>query len=989
MRHEITNTIRARTYADREIFDSDHSRITVENGVINLETMQLEPHDPARPSRIKLNAAYDPDAKSPAYDRFIESVLPDGEDRTTIHELFGSALLRRSLNLEKITMMVGEGLNGKSTLLNLMNDVLGKKNVSHVSIHDLINHRFFRSDLDGKLANIYADISDDDLHHMGVIKSLVTGETVTVEKKHTRQFDIDSHAKMFFSCNRLPEIQEDSDAVFRRFVIVEFMASFEGDAQDPHLAERLSTDGEKSGILNILLEAAQRIRKNGRLTHPASIAEMRLEWKERADPVSNFAAACLSDDPGHFEPKSDVYAAYAGFCGRRDLIPKSKQGFTQRMERIGHKSARHRFEGRSIHAWVDTRLKPQDGRPGETAGTADGGPGETAGTEPPAGKPDEPRGASGGDGTEGDGYFACTTCGAGPFSDGAAGNRRAHAARDAPGDGTRMRCGGYAMSRKKTTLLGHFPGHLKPRPRQREIMARIDEALRSGYRDIILCAPTGIGKSAIAAAFAASHNSSYILTAQKILQDQYTGDFEWMVPGKGKENFPCMAMYDYGRTGYGEAAADPSLSCANGVCTWTGPAGTETCEYKPSMEEFDPERGGCCHYYMAKYAALNARHPVYNYAAYFSVRDQHLPPEMTERGCVVCDEVHELEDALVGHIGISITREDMTAAGLRFADFDLAGPDGLGDMMTAMRTAYREESRMMDRRAGRRLLGVQSGLRRLKMIRDELVRMPGNTVSRVDRYGNRHVMRVTVQPLSVARHVRRYMDAPHRLWMSATIHPSTFCSEMGIDRRDCRFIDVAQSPFRAATEAAVFSRVSAVNRLSGPDDYRPIYRHLDGIMTGHSGMKGLILTTSISQCGEISAALSGENRRRLVVLHGRAGRTRDAALREHAAGEGTVLLSPSLWYGVDLRGDLSRFCVIVKCPYPSLADPRTARLAETRGVWYRYKALQKMIQGMGRSIRDEEDWARTYVLDTHAADLVSRLWGFVPQASQDMLRAAR
>ena len=92
-------------------------------------------------------------------------------------------------------------------------------------------------------------------------------------------------------------------------------------------------------------------------------------------------------------------------------------------------------------------------------------------------------------------------------------------------------------------LLASFPPGLSPRPDQKRILADIGEALASGYRDIILCAPTGVGKSAVAAAVARSMGSSFVLTAQKILQDQYSRDFgSWLAPGKGKGNFPCRAL---------------------------------------------------------------------------------------------------------------------------------------------------------------------------------------------------------------------------------------------------------------------------------------------------------------------------------------------------------------------------------------------------------------------------------------------------------------
>ncbi len=451
MRKEIQNTIRAHTYVDRRLFDSDDSKLVVENGVLDLVTGKLGAHTPHEPCRIKLNVAYDPDALSPHYDEFMSRVVPDEEDRLTLHELFGAALLRNSPNLEKITMCTGEGANGKSTLLGVYNDILGNQNVAHVSIHDLINHRFMRSNLDGKLANIYADISNNELEHMGVVKSLVTGETVTVEKKGTNSFDIENHAKLIFSCNRLPEISEDSDAIFRRFVIIPFTVRIPEDERNPALKGELLK--EKSGIFNILLKCALEVRRAGALTHGGTTMETRRAWKGMADPVEGFSAGHLSREPGHNEPKSAVYEAYVAWCSNADLKPKTKQAFSARMERLKYRWGKARIDGKSVNAWLDVRLFS-----GEQAGdptVAGGGGGDDDGIgggddilRPAAGGGGSSSGSGDDDSGTADGsssdrpgddskrwsemvpesemvpgttYYECRTCGAGPYTGGATG----------------------------------------------------------------------------------------------------------------------------------------------------------------------------------------------------------------------------------------------------------------------------------------------------------------------------------------------------------------------------------------------------------------------------------------------------------------------------------------------------------------------------------------------------------------------------------------
>ena len=535
-------------------------------------------------------------------------------------------------------------------------------------------------------------------------------------------------------------------------------------------------------------------------------------------------------------------------------------------------------------------------------------------------------------------------------------------------------------------LLASFPPGLSPRPEQKRILADIGEALASGYRDIILCAPTGVGKSAVAAAVARSMGSSFVLTAQKILQDQYSRDFgSWLAPGKGKGNFPCRALYE-GVMSRDEAAADPSVSCANGVCSWHTPQGTAHCEYKPVLAEFEPggecgDDDNCCHYYSAKYTALASPHSVYNYAAYFAIRGQFLPDRLIRRQVVICDEAHELEDVLAEHVGCEITRSYLADADSAFSEFeDVDAVEGVTRMVSLLCDRYGE--RLRSSPDGR----MQSRLERLSLCRYELANSPGNVSVQVNRYDDGHVRSVSVRPLSVSRYAERYLDSPHRIFMSATIHPDMFCGRMGIDGRDCCFVDVKTAPFEASRAPVSFCDVAAINRDTGEDEYALLYDRIDSILDMHGNHKGLILVSSVDQCRSIAAGLSERNRGRLLQVYNSAPLERDETLRLHAGSpEPTVLISPSLWYGVDLRGMLSRFCIIAKCPFPSLVDRRVGALAKASPVWYRYHTLCKMLQGMGRSIRSEDDWADTYVLDSNAGKLVRQMSAYVPDAYGEAL----
>jgi len=335
MRREVFKTIQASTYKDRDQFDSDPVVLNVKNGLLNIQTGEFRKHTPLFLSRIQLPVYYDPNAGPVKFVKFMMECLPNQADRELVYEQFASILLREAIRLEKVYIYVGEGANGKSTFLNVVESLIGKDNISNVSIHDLIYGRFARARLDGKSANIFADISNDELSRVGILKAIVSGDPTDAEKKGKDPFKLKNFAKLFYSCNQLPEIKEDSDAVFRRFIITEWSQQFKGDKDNKNLIFELTTDEELSGILNLLIHKAGRLLSQQRLSYDQSTEQLRIEWKQRADPVQLFANQFLVKKDGYVAKKSDVYSKYVEYCTAMKIIPKNQTQFTKKMKNLG------------------------------------------------------------------------------------------------------------------------------------------------------------------------------------------------------------------------------------------------------------------------------------------------------------------------------------------------------------------------------------------------------------------------------------------------------------------------------------------------------------------------------------------------------------------------------------------------------------------------------------------------------------------------------
>ena len=416
MRMEILHTIMVNTYVDRDAFDSDPTLLNLKNGIFDMTAMKLMPHSHAIPFRTQLNVSYDQKAYPKKFMRFLMEVLDDKEDRQTILEMFATALLRNTLNMEKAVMLIGEGANGKSTLLSTIADVFGAENVSGVSIHDLLWNRFSKADLDAKMLNIYGDISSKDLNYVGILKSIITGEGITVEKKNKGSFIMRPYAKLFFAANRLPEVNEDTDAIYRRFLIIEFPRQFKGQDDNPTLLVELTTDEEKSGILNLLIGYARIVMRNKRLTYAPTTEQVRSEWRDKSNPIMQFFSECIKETKGKDAIKEYVYAAYVKFCKERHFIPKKHTTFSKRCKANGYKGNIVRIGKRTFRVWLDIEVVDDvDGGPKPAGNIGDFGGSDGQSSETKKGNSKNKKGTGPDAKPASKGYRYCTTCDAGPW----------------------------------------------------------------------------------------------------------------------------------------------------------------------------------------------------------------------------------------------------------------------------------------------------------------------------------------------------------------------------------------------------------------------------------------------------------------------------------------------------------------------------------------------------------------------------------------------
>ena len=323
IKNEVISHIKSRTYIEREDFDKDKEKIVVKNGILNLKTMQLSNFDPSMLTMTKIPVAYDPTAKCPKILKFLHDVL-DEKDIPVIQELMGYCLWR-DYPISRAFMFLGEGSNGKSTLINLIAEFIGKENVSNVALQDFDRNRFATAKLYGKLVNLYADIPQNALYKTGKFKMLTGRDIIFADEKFKGGFQFKNFAKLIFSANKLPELKdsESSDAFFRRWIIINFPNVFTDNA-DPDILEKITTEEELSGLLNWSLEGLERLLKNKAFSRKETVDEIRQDYEKKSNSLKAFIEDCCEQDSVSVITKDRFYREYSNYCRINSLPVKSK-----------------------------------------------------------------------------------------------------------------------------------------------------------------------------------------------------------------------------------------------------------------------------------------------------------------------------------------------------------------------------------------------------------------------------------------------------------------------------------------------------------------------------------------------------------------------------------------------------------------------------------------------------------------------------------------
>ena len=326
----VIDNIKATKFTNREDFVVPIQFIPVENGVLDISKNSVELINYSKKFYFtkKLFVIYDPIAECPKFQKFLKEILPEEKSRLQIQEMFGWTLWRNYTH-QVAFMLVGEGSNGRSTLLNVLGHLLGNENVTSIPLHELCKNRFATAELYQKFANIAPDISKGKIEDSSSFKTLTGGDLLKAERKFCNPFYFVNYAKLIFSANKLPYTTDRSYAYYRRWMLIFFNIRFGDDGlpKDIKILEKITTPEEMSGILNWSLEGLKRLNEQGDFTERMSVEATRDYYNKLLSPTYSFIIDNImeTDEPDDFIPKSYLWQELLDYCEKNQLPKPTSQ----------------------------------------------------------------------------------------------------------------------------------------------------------------------------------------------------------------------------------------------------------------------------------------------------------------------------------------------------------------------------------------------------------------------------------------------------------------------------------------------------------------------------------------------------------------------------------------------------------------------------------------------------------------------------------------
>ena len=318
---------------------SEPHYLNVLNGVVDLKTKKLYPHEMNYQFTSVCNANYYPDEKSKHFKDFVQNIFYNDKDVIRyVQQAFGYGITGERAE-QKIFFMYGVGGNGKSVLVDAISDVLNgfaavlptsgltkEHSNAGAATPELIP-------LIGKRIAFSNELKGDQTMNDLAVKQLTGDKKISVRYMRKEFISIPVTFKIFVDTNFLPYFKYYDDAIERRVVIIPFNRTFSERTRDNELGKKLREDNDY--ILKWLVNGAYQYYEKGRLEEPEIIKNAKWEFKDNSDSVGMFIKDKTEECFGGEIASSDLYNIYLAYCKKKSYDPLGRKSFSQAVKKKG------------------------------------------------------------------------------------------------------------------------------------------------------------------------------------------------------------------------------------------------------------------------------------------------------------------------------------------------------------------------------------------------------------------------------------------------------------------------------------------------------------------------------------------------------------------------------------------------------------------------------------------------------------------------------
>ena len=528
-----------------------------------------------------------------------------------------------------------------------------------------------------------------------------------------------------------------------------------------------------------------------------------------------------------------------------------------------------------------------------------------------------------------------------------------------------------------------------PREEQQETLNFIKKSLEDNPESkyFLLNLPVGVGKSHLSLMIIDFYKENIdkfakcdIITATKILQDQYTDTYSSISNLKGKDNYQCA---EYG------------CSCAQGMeFSRLNKTKCDGCPYVIDRDSFISGRVSLTNFYLYTLYAL------------------YMPKLLESRGSkvLIVDEAHMFDDVMSSFISIKITegivkrlqfanqkeiikrlkKISTISQYIKFLEYlEIEIEMTIGDIESNL--GSRSRNPVKDKRDNRlsTLFGTKNVDSKMMQIITDLVQYkskieiflkefnadPNNWVLESRHNEKSKQNELSLEPIWAYDYLEKYIFSKYDkvFLMSGTIlDKRIFCELNGLDQDKTVYYSI-DSPFNVENRKIIYMPLGKMSYKSKVETFKNYIPYINKILDKYPKDKGIIHTNSFELSGWINESV--KNKRLVFPVSD----NKDDILREHhKTSDPLVLVSPSMDTGVSLDDDSARFQIIAKIPYPSLASRKNKLRQKNNPDWYAWKTVSGIMQMSGRAVRSKSDWADTIIIDGSFKDVLNYSGRYFP-----------